>query len=205
MATVSTVSIMTKLRILLDKHPLIKGMLSYGTLWPTACFIQQTAIEGKKIENVDWIRCLKYSIYGGFYTAPTVYAWIRIAQAVFPKNTLQAGIQKAFVDQISYGPFAIASFYTGMSLLEGKTFDEALKELQTKFFSTWKVGAPVWFTLQTINFAYVPQKHRVVYISFFSLLWSTFLAYMKQRERELLIQTPIVSNTIVKCNEMRNK
>lgn len=29
------------------KYPVVRGMISYGIMWPTSCFIQQT-LEGKR-------------------------------------------------------------------------------------------------------------------------------------------------------------
>lgn len=40
----------------------------------------------------------------------------------------------------------------------------------------------VWPFLQTINFLLVPEKNRVVYVSICSLMWTSFLAYMKAME-----------------------
>lgn len=38
----------------------------------------------------------------------------------------------------------------------------------------------IWPAVSTFNFAIVPEKNRVVFISVCSLLWTCFLAYMKQ-------------------------
>lgn len=40
----------------------------------------------------------------------------------------------------------------------------------------------VWPVLQTINFFFIPEHNRVVYVSCCSLIWTSFLAYMKARE-----------------------
>lgn len=111
---------------------------------------------------------------------------------------------QALVDQVSYGPFAISSFYVGMSLLELKSFDESIQECRDKFFPTWKVkghfqisfariplkvfpifqvAALVWPVLQTINFSLIPEGNRVVFVSICSVLWTTFLAYMKRLDK----------------------
>jgi protein Mpv17 len=46
---------------------------------------------------------------------------------------------QAVVEQFSYGPFAMASFFFFMTLLDGGTIEDAKKEVQQKFISTWKV------------------------------------------------------------------
>lgn len=51
--------------------------------------------------------------------------------------------------------------------------------MRAKFFDTYRVGAVYWPVVQTINFSFIPVKNQVVFTSFFSMLWSSFLAYMK--------------------------
>lgn len=40
---------------------------------------------------------------------------------------------------MTYGPAALACFFFGMSLLEGKTVDESYEELSKKFLPSYKV------------------------------------------------------------------
>lgn len=40
----------------------------------------------------------------------------------------------------------------------------------------------VWPVVATINFSLIPEKNRVPFISVCSLIWTCFLAYMKQQE-----------------------
>lgn len=42
----------------------------------------------------------------------------------------------------------------------------------------------IWPAVSTLNFALIPEKNRVVFISVCSLLWTCFLAYMKQLDVE---------------------
>lgn len=75
-------------------------------------------------------------------------------------------------------------FFFFMSLLEGNTLGESANEVRQKFWPTWKVGMCFWPIFQTINFAFVPERNRVPIISLGSLVWTIFLAYMKQLELE---------------------
>ncbi|XP_074031240.1 mpv17-like protein [Leptinotarsa decemlineata] len=175
--------IFSKIVALTRHYPVVRGMISYGMIWPTSCIIQQT-IAGKTLENYDWMQALRYSLYGCFITAPTLYAWIRISSVLWPGTNLKTSITKAIVEQFTYGPVALASFFFGMTLLEGKGVTEAKNAIETKMFSTWKVGACVWPVVQTINFCYIPEKNRVPFVSVCSLVWCCFLAYMHQLEIE---------------------
>ena len=47
-----------------------------------------------------------------------------------------------------------------------------------------QVAICVWPVLQTINFAFVHESNRVIFVSACSLIWTSFLAYMKQLKVE---------------------
>ncbi|XP_065724312.1 mpv17-like protein [Drosophila suzukii] len=164
-------------------HPMAKGALTYAVMWPTGSLIQQ-ALEGRKLRDYDWARALRFSLFGALYVAPTLYGWVRLTSAMWPQTNLRTGIVKAITEQLSYGPFACVSFFMGMSLLELKTFSQAVDETKEKAAPTYKVGVCIWPFLQTINFSLVPEHNRVVFVSICSLMWTIFLAYMKTRHEE---------------------
>ncbi|ALC48245.1 CG14777, partial [Drosophila busckii] len=162
-------------------HPLTRGAAVYAVLWPTGSLIQQS-LEGRNLKTYDWGRALRFSLFGSLYVAPTVYYWVRLSSAMWPKTNFRTGIVKALTEQISYGPFAATSFFMGMSLLDGLTWSQAVEETKNKFPHTYKVGICVWPVLQTINFSLVPEHNRLIFVSVCSLMWTVFLAYMKQRQ-----------------------
>ena len=50
-----------------------------------------------------------------------------------------------------------------------------------------QIGICVWPILQTVNFLFIPEKNRVVYVSICSLMWTSFLAYMKSLQDKKLV------------------
>ncbi|KAG8222024.1 hypothetical protein J437_LFUL002785 [Ladona fulva] len=91
---------------------------------------------------------------------------------------------QAVVEQITYTPFAMVCFYFIMSLMESKGVDGAAEEVSNKFLPTYKVGVCVWPILTTINFTFVSERNRVPFVSVCSLMWTTFLSFMKQADAE---------------------
>ncbi|XP_018335545.1 mpv17-like protein [Agrilus planipennis] len=161
------------------KYPIVRGMASYATLWPISCVIQQK-IAGRSWDNLDWNQVLRFSLYGGLFTAPTLYGWVRISTIIWPSTNLKTALTKAVVEQITYGPAALICFFFGMSLLQFKSIEEAKEEVRNKFLPTWKVGFFVWPVFQTINFMFIPERNRVPYVSMCSLVWCIFLSYVEQ-------------------------
>ncbi|ETN68106.1 hypothetical protein AND_000056 [Anopheles darlingi] len=170
------------------RHPLVRGMVTYTFLWPTANLVQQS-LEGKRFGSFDYAQCARYGIYGALYVAPTLYGWVRLSSMMWPRMDWRTAIGKALVEQATYGPFAGVSFLFVMTLLEGRSASEAAREVQLKFPHTYAVGLTVWPFVQTINFALVPERHRVPFVAACSFLWTVFLASVKQQDPETGIPT----------------
>ncbi|CAO1382397.1 unnamed protein product [Diamesa serratosioi] len=172
-------------------HPMLKGMAMYSVIWPTSSVVQQVINK----EDLDWKKSARFFMFGTFFVAPTLYGWIKLTSSMWPSMNLKNGITKALVEQISYGPMAGVSFFTLMTLMEGKSFREACNEVGDKFPQTYKVGVCFWPIVQTINFTFISERNRVPFVSGCSFLWTIFLAYMKQLEAEKTDDINIEFNT----------
>ena len=42
----------------------------------------------------------------------------------------------------------------------------------------------MWPVIQTVNFAVIPEAYRIMFVGFCSLVWTCFLAYMKQLQTD---------------------
>ncbi|XP_022185876.1 mpv17-like protein isoform X1 [Nilaparvata lugens] len=168
--------VLQKVKDVSSKYPVIRGMVSYAVIWPIGSLVQQT-IAG--VDQYDYARAARFCLFGSCYVAPTLHTWLKVAVQMFPKKTLASAFTKGVVEQFTYTPFAMTSFFFGMSILEGRTVERSIQEVKDKFIPTYKVALFVWPVLQTVNHHFVPEKNRVIYVSVCSLMWSSFLAYMK--------------------------
>ena len=75
---------------------------------------------------------------------------------------------------------AHSTLFTIVSLMEGRGFDYVQRKIESQFFRTMKVDLIMWPIVQTINFALVPAKFRVLYIGILNLLWNGFLCYVQK-------------------------
>lgn len=137
-----------------NKYKIIRGMISYGTLWPCGSLIEQTLIEKKTFQTYDWMKCLRlyptdllpnrwligpvllfflcrFSFFGFFFMGPTIYVWIRLAGVMWPRTDIKSSLCKAITEQTAYDPMAISSFLFFMTLMEGNTYAEARREVKT--------------------------------------------------------------------------
>uniref|UniRef100_A0AAG5DPN1 Mpv17-like protein n=1 Tax=Anopheles atroparvus TaxID=41427 RepID=A0AAG5DPN1_ANOAO len=170
--------------------PLVRGMVTYAFLWPSANLVQQ-AVEGNNFEpsfystaSFDYRQCVRYALYGSLYVAPTLFGWVRITTIMWPRMDLRTALLKATIEQATYGPFAGVSFLYIMTLLEGRTAGDAVHEVCLKFPRTYSTGLTVWPLVQTINFAFIPERNRVPFVAACSFLWTVFLASVKRKDTD---------------------
>lgn len=89
-------SVFSRFAAFTRRHPIVRGMISYSIIWPTSSIIQQT-VAGKRWDNYDWKQAMRYSLYGSMFTAPTLYAWVRISTLIWPTITLRTAITKVSI------------------------------------------------------------------------------------------------------------
>lgn len=167
-----------------EQHPILRGMATYSVLWPASNVVQQSM--DKTRDKYDPMESLRYLILGTFATAPTVYVWVKLASKIVKGNTLKHAVLKAGLEQVLFAPVGQTQFYLGITLLEGQPWAECVQEWKQKLIPTWKVAVCFWPVVQTVNFAYVPEKNRVVVVSVASFMWTIFLSYMHHVQQDAL-------------------
>ncbi|XP_039760871.1 mpv17-like protein 2 [Pararge aegeria] len=140
-------------------------MVSYAVIWPSSSIVQEYIQGGTTIENADWARATRFGIFGAFFMAPLFYSWMKLSSKFFIKKNLTTAVTRALIEQVTYSPAAISYFFFGMSLLERKPVETCVNEVREKFWPTYKVGVVFWSAAQTINFHFVSEKNRIVFVS----------------------------------------
>lgn len=122
----------------------------------------------KFLDGINWKKCIRFSLYGSLFIAPTLYCWVRIAHRIFPQLTLTSALKKAALEQITYGPISLSAFFLIMTYAETKSFDTAKQELRTKFWDTYKVCQFIFTWIQISS---------IFHISSFTIDCRVLLAY----------------------------
>lgn len=177
--------IFTKVVNFNSQYPLVRGMLSYSIIWPSCSLVQDYIENGTTIENCNWVRAARYSFFGTFFMAPLFYGWMRYSSRFFKGRNLKTALTRACLEQISYSPCAMAYFFFGMSAMELKPVKECVEEVKQKFWPTYKVGVVFWPTAQTINFYFISENNRIIFVSLASFVWTCYLAHVKAKSQEV--------------------
>ncbi|CAB3227676.1 unnamed protein product [Arctia plantaginis] len=173
----------SKLRSLPEQYPVLRGMISYAIIWP-ACSITQEYIENEtSIDEINWPRAARFGFFGAFFMSPVFYGWMKYSSRFFVGKNLLTAVKRAAIEQVSYSPLAMAYFFFGMSALEGKTLSACVNEVREKLWPTYKIGVIFWPMVQTLNFYFISDKNRIVFVSAASFVWTVYLAHMKSKRQ----------------------
>eukprot|EP00961_Rhodomonas_salina_P214576 2897949-Rhodomonas_salina.2 len=97
----------------------------------------------------DVDRFAKFTFLGGVLVAPTLHVWYGFLGRTIAGKTLTATVQRVSVDQFLFAPCFIATFFTSLAFLEGKTMKELETQLREEWPSAvvnnWKVVSPTSF------------------------------------------------------------
>ena len=73
---------------------------------------------------------------------------------------------------------------TGISFLEGSSFDEIKQELRVKFLPTYIASTVFWMPGQALNFYFLPTRYRVAYVGFLTFCEDIALCVLKRTSNE---------------------
>ncbi|XP_013381394.1 mpv17-like protein [Lingula anatina] len=170
---------MGKLYRIWKSYPVLKSMLSYGSIYTGADIVDQIVIDRHK-RPYDGLETLRRSLAGCIFIGPLNFTWVRIAERIFsPSRTFVAVARRVLVEQVVFGPIAITTFYCANNLFERRSLKESWEELHEKFFKTYEVRCMYFPFVQFINYKYVPPDRRLLFLSSATFMWSTFMCYMK--------------------------
>lgn len=82
---------------------------------------------------------MKFALYGGVFVAPTLYGFVKITSRIWPGTDIRTAMIKTAIEQVSYGPFALTSFFFIMSIMDHKTVEDSKQEVVDKFWPAYKV------------------------------------------------------------------
>lgn len=121
-----------RLKALTVTYPILRGMISYSVVWPIGNLMEQSLMEKRNIRTYDYGKCMRVSLHGALFMGPTMFVWLRLASAMFPGRSFGVSISKAFTEQMTYDPICIVAFLYAMTVTEGRSHEEARKEVRRK-------------------------------------------------------------------------
>ncbi|TRY74876.1 hypothetical protein TCAL_07134 [Tigriopus californicus] len=169
------------------RHPVMINSLTFGGLYVGAEFTQQVIQNQFKhrrnpdhVHGIDRESLQRYAILGCVIYPPIVHFWYQWLDGRFAGRSRAVVIRKVLLDQFVLGPPSLFLFFTVLSLLEGQ--EDVLAEVKKKYLPTFVLESLFWIPAQAVNFALIPARFRVIFLSIISFTWLNILCIIKSIE-----------------------
>ena len=130
----------------------------------------------------DLVRTARQMAYNFAFYGPAQHFWYAALAAKFPTAagaSLAANLPpfawKVFLNQAVLGPVVVATFFGWSMALTGRAKEYPAK-MQNDAFPALKRGWAFWVPAASVNFALVPLKAQVLYMSCCSIVWNYILS-----------------------------
>lgn len=155
----------------------------------------QSTLQRDSARGTDWVRTLGVTVFAAWhYGVPTrmLYFWYDRVFGVAP--LLSTAFKKMFVDVYIHSPLLlIPSYYAITGTIKGQTTDQIARQLRAEWFTASFGTVLYWTPLCMINFYFVPQHSRILFVSAGLYVYNTWLSWLsnKQRNLEIVIEAPL--------------
>lgn len=143
--------------------------------------ISQMFIERKSTHSIDWWRNVVFSFYGGWYCGCAQHFLYNIAYTHLfgPEMTALNALRKVTFDSVFHVPLVCfpvyyaykGLFYDGDGALAGlrRCRDEVI-DMTVRYYT-------VWIPANTLVFAVIPVRFRIIFVASTSLCWLSFASF----------------------------
>jgi len=167
----------------LESMPVLTKSISAALLIGFGDFVSQK-LEHKK--SFDWARLFRVMTFAAFIGAPALHFWYSFLDTSFPEYTASHVLVKTTLDQCVFTPLSILVFFAVLGLGEGLSLEEISKDLKVNFLPTLRTSFIVWPLASFINFCFVHAKFRIIFVGAVSLLWNSYLSFVKHTQDHIL-------------------
>lgn len=130
----------------------------------------------------DLARTARQCAYNFVFYGPLQHFWYAALAVKFPMAAGASLAQnfspfavKVFLNQAVLGPVVVSTFFAWSMTLQGQ-MTQYLPKLERDMYPTLKRGWVFWVPAASVNFAVVPVRFQVLYMSCCSIVWNYILS-----------------------------
>ena len=167
---------------LLHRYPMRMQATNTCLLMGAGDFISQLAVERKSLgKDYELVRTARFMGVGLCVFGPGMHIWYSMLDKVIRGTRFTAVAKKVFMDQAFFLPFYLGTFIVLMAFLRRENIIEIQEKVQRDYKPMLITSYELWPAVQVLNFAVIPNHHRVLVINFVGLLWNTYLSYKAEQ------------------------
>ncbi|KAI0724744.1 hypothetical protein C8Q72DRAFT_856795 [Fomitopsis betulina] len=164
----------------LVRRPMLTQCASSAVMFGVGDILAQQAFEKKGTKH-DFLRTARTAFYGGALFGPLLTKWLVVLQRLKVQSRVREVAYKVWLDQTVFTPGVIGFFFTSMTLLEGKSFQDAQQRVTEAYVPTLIRNWGVFVPTQILNFWLVPAQYRFFAVNFVALFWNAYLSAVNAR------------------------
>ncbi len=144
----------------------------------------QGVVQRDPENGIDWRRTAGLAVFGAWhYGGPCKGLYLLYDRVLGNSPTLRTAASKMVLDVYVHSPLLLVpSFYVITGVVKGQTIDESVAQLRREWFQAAFGTACFWTPACLINFRYVPQHSRILFVSVLSYAHKTWLSWLSNRE-----------------------
>jgi hypothetical protein len=143
--------------------------------------MMQPSITLARPAALDAARSGRMALYAAGIDAPLSNWFVTSLESLVPGTHPWAIFAKAAASQVLWAPFIVAVFLCSHALMRGQGIEGSLRALRTKWSDTIAASFKVWPMVYAVQFAFVPEEHRVPFMALVNLFWVAFLSAVESR------------------------
>lgn len=157
----------------LDDSPLTAKACTSLVGWGLGDVLAQIFISGGPF---DVKRFITLSAFGLLYHGPSGHYFYNWLDDKIPGKDGVSVAKKILIDQTLWCPLFMTVFFTYLGLVSGDTLGTIGTKIKTDLLSACKGSWKVWPFVHFINFKYISNKHRLVFLNGVQVGFNMFLS-----------------------------
>ena len=198
----SSLSFLSRMNNMIKQRPIMTGTGIAFFKSVLADYLTQKVVEKKSFNDIDWRRNLCFGVFGFAYTGLACYGvYAKLYPYLFGtvlNNICNTKIKMVMgqisVDQLIHSPLIyMPMFYCVKAVVyKGEISKGLIHSTLNKYFfvnmkddvlSLWKF----WIPANILTFTVIPLHLRVPYLTFISLVWTSYLSYLRGENDDLVL------------------
>ena len=139
----------------------------------------------------NWVRSRQSLLTGLVWSGPIAHYWYQLLELLITNPYLKLPsipairlVARIVLDALLFSPFTIFGFFTVSTLINGGTLRDVGEKLRTRWRRALNAAWSFWPIVNIANFSLVPLAFRVLYANVMSLLWTGYLSYVNNLQKQ---------------------
>ena len=131
---------------------------------------------------LDVKRLLTLSIFGLIYHGPSGHFFYNWLDSKIEGTDAKSVFTKVAIDQIFWCPVFMTVFFSYLGLANGDALSTIVDKIKKDLFPAVQGSWRIWPAVHIVNFKFISNKHRLLFLNGFQIAFNMFLSLIGSRK-----------------------